>query len=144
MKVEILIYLKFTDKCPILSFEDKTSRYVLKNDLSRFFHAHTFYTLFCQISKFSKIFIHNPKYWNPKNILNIQENNNMRFDGHSLVKMKTVSGLKMSVLFLPCPYRVSKHKVCFLFWYWQWYHKQLKVITFIVLSKNEEKMMPNS
>ena len=59
-------------------------------------HPHILLTsIFDGISKFSKIFIHNPNYWKPPCVLNILNYNYMRFDGHSFVFLKALSILMM-------------------------------------------------
>ena len=63
-------------------------------------------SFFVKFPKFPKMFIDNPKYWNPQHVLNTQKKNYMRFDGHSWIQMKTTSILKTSVLIPSMPIRI--------------------------------------
>ena len=70
-------------------------------------------SFFNQISKFFKLFIHNPKYWNSLHVLNILKCNYLRFDGHSfvLLKMTSISMVSGRNPHPPITFRVKKQRI---------------------------------
>ena len=89
---------------------------------------------FCRISKFSKIFIHNPNYWNSPRVLNILNYNYMRFDGHSFIFLKE-RGILMTSGRNPHPpitFRVKSSKIFLGYIQYAWVIRNLVIFQLVM------------